>query len=171
MIFFLDFDGVVVTNHTLKLWKAAGSPQTVAGYASLLDPKILAAIDQMIQDCGGSVVISSTWRHLCPVPVVDVLQYAGFKSPVIGQTIQINDTFGNYMRGAEISAWMVAHQIQVQDVVILDDDSSAMKSPSDAPKHGGRVIQTDSRVGLTPKHLQRARKLAGLDAGCCVQVG
>ena len=162
---FLAVDGVVAPNWTYNVWRKAGCKSDFDAYVKLLDPTLVTLVDDFAKDVGASVVVSSSWRDPDTVAghaVDSVLRAAGITVPIVGHT---PFTTKNVLvhRGYDINAYLVANGIDLRDIVVFDDDVSAVKSPKDSPiKHGGRVIMTPDATGINSKHILRARKLFNL---------
>lgn len=162
---FLDIDGVVATNRTYKAWRALGCPKTFEGYVGLLDPALVSAVNQLAVEAGAAIVVSSDWRFVCPYPVEDVLRRAGFTVPVVGRTPVLPLKVWR-LRGHEINAYVVQHDLPLESIVVLDDDLGASESPRGSPvRHGSRVVFTPGNTGVETRHIQRARKMFGLPHG------
>lgn len=172
-IVFLDIDGVVAPNWTYKVWRKNGCKKDFESYARLLDPALVKLVDDFATDVGASIVVSSSWRDADSVEghsVDAVLRFSGLTVPIVGHTptyvprpIDRLALQCGAWRGYEINTYIVTHGLLLPDIVILDDDAGAVKSPPDSPvKHGGRVIMTPDATGISPRHIARARKLFGL---------
>lgn len=168
-LIFLDIDGVIATDRTYKAWRAAKSPSTFDAYVGLLDPNLVADINQLAIDVGAGIVVSSSWRHddVCPYPVDDVLRAAGFTVPIVGHTPMMDPPAGFLLkskhRGYEINAYVVANNLALDSFVVFDDDMGATGCPLNTPiRHGARVIFTPESTGVSAGHIRRARKLFGL---------
>ncbi|MEZ5278393.1 MAG: HAD domain-containing protein [Opitutaceae bacterium] len=136
---FLDFDGVLNSEQSVKdLGTRYRFPESTIG-----------ALNTLLQQRDTQIVITSTWRE-----VWTLSEIAGFldrdgvlPGRVVGSTPLLQET-----RGLEIDAWLRSAPYPVASFVILDDhDDMAM--------HGGRLVQTDPRVGLTRDLADRAIQL------------
>lgn len=161
-IIFLDIDGVVAPNWTYNVWRKAGCKSDFDSYVKLLDPALVALVNDFAVDIGASIVVSSSWRDPATVAghsVDDVLRAAGITVPIVGHTpFTPVSLLGN--RGSDINAYIVANGIDLRDVVVFDDDHSATRSPKDSPiRHGSRVIMTPDATGISARHIWRARRL------------
>lgn len=170
---FLDFDNVVCTNATYKAWRTltgAGrdeSPKSLAEYVSLFDKKIVALINQICDETGAKIVISSSWRLATtqPYDVIEVMRLAGFTAEIVGKTPFLGHIIP---RGHEIAEYIKVHGLELSQILILDDDIMTSWVPSNwsvpkegYKKHGGRWLQTKGETGLTLKQTLRAIKMLG----------
>jgi hypothetical protein len=164
----LDIDGVLATDSTYKVWRKAGESNDFDALVGLLDPGLVAMVDGLAREAGAAIVVSSNWRFhdVCPHPVDDVLRAAGITVPIVGHTPVLGPPEWRErpnQRGYEINAYIVAHGLALDQLVIFDDDVWATRTPIGSPvRHGGRVVLTAANVGILPRNIARARKMLGL---------
>ena len=145
-VVFLDIDGVLAP---IRQWDRYGD----------LDPACIRVLNDIVLDGDAEVVISSTWRYGKTVAELQALLAAGgFVGTVIDKT-PVGGPGSD--RGAEIAAWLAAHD--APDYVIIDDhsDMGALRS---------HLVLTQPARGLQPADAARAiavlmRPLNG-DAPC-----
>lgn len=139
-VIFLDFDGVL--NHQelflQRHLEGGGDPDDA------IDPACVERLNRLIQETGAKVVVSSTWRILKTLDVLqEILDKRGFVGELIGKTT--TDDLG--CRGNQIAEWL-SHN-EVDSFVILDDDSDM----GDLIDH---LVRTDIRNGLLDEHVLEA---------------
>jgi len=138
-IVFLDFDGVLNCDVSVcqlgtryKFWPAS-----------------IKALNELLEQSGARIVISSTWReHWTLSENAASLERAGvLPGHVVGKT-----SVSGGERGIEIDSWLNSVPYPVQSFVILDDkDDMAM--------HRQRLVLVDSKTGLSAKEARRAIEL------------
>lgn len=170
---FLDVDGVLnSTEHLMSLKEVAPatseeedtifkvSPYLVRGYPKdmllhdmrSIDSKAVALLNNLLERSRAKVVISSSWRHLLTLSVIQgLLEHQGFKGEPLGMTplqVEAPPGCGEALRGHEIQAWLTEHP-EVDRFVILDDDT-------DMAHLEDRLVRTEFAVGLTVEDVERA---------------
>lgn len=129
-VLFLDVDGVL---------NMIGS-----GGLYALNRKRLKLLQNIIEETGAQIVLTSTWRKdtYALKRLSKVLAYRGMK--IVDSTpVFWTDADGNrYYRGHEIQDWLNRHP-EVETYVILDDDSDMLDSQL------RNFVQTDPKHGLT----------------------
>lgn len=126
-VLFLDVDGVL-NMHT-------------SGGRYALNRKRLQLLQNIIEETGAVIVLSSTWRgdNLALKKLSRNLQYRGLK--IHDMTPKFNDK-DRHFRGDEIQDWLDRHP-EITSYVIVDDDSDMLDSQL------RNFIQTDGNIGLT----------------------
>jgi hypothetical protein len=175
-ILFLDVDGVL---NSRKWWakrpEAMIQPTPEDRAKRDIDPDAVAALEQIVQRSGARVVVSSSWRAMVPLTVLNqAMRYRGFTGLLLGATPEADilrregerlgvEHASRPGRGAEIFSWLrllcgavgTRHHDLVgpRDYVILDDEEVA--------GHGDRLFRTDFETGLTVDHVDAVMKLFG----------
>jgi hypothetical protein len=156
---FLDVDGVL--NHAGWLQSRRRHEDVGMQYsfrneeelwsACSIDPACVARLNRLY-DVGARFVLSSTWRGMHTLPVMNrLLGYHGFTGILVGAT----PSLPGQGRGREIYEWMLAMNFEERPpLVILDDDS-------DMSPYMAHLVQTDYEMGLTDAHVERALKILG----------
>jgi len=157
-VIFLDCDGVLNSH---KFFSTSKDDQSIDGLnfgEAQLDPQALALLDNLIEQTGAQIVISSSWRHIWDwQEIAKMFEKRGMENWdfVIGQTITSNQD----NRGAEVMAWLdTGRERQVVDDkheavtawVILDDTDEF-----DSTQHNN-FVRTNPKVGLTAADVQKA---------------
>ena len=156
-VIFLDFDGVLNWHGFLSgIRPVNGSGEL--DYAAMLDPSRVALLNQICEQTGAVVVVSSTWRRMHRnANLRGFLKSRGFAGKMIGSTPKLERTSPervlseeiSVQRGEEIAAWINERPGDISRFVILDDDSDMA--------HLSRfLVQTSMETGLQPDHVTQA---------------
>lgn len=154
-IIFLDIDGVLNTDPYLEI-----HGRYVDGEGRIrntwpeghVDPEKVALLNEICGRSGAQVVLSSTWRlYLTIEDMTGILRKKGYNGPDI---FDRTPEFRRPPRREEISAWLKAHEDDVAEFVVIDDQEDAVID--------GHTISTDEDIGLLPEHVEEA--LAILEA-------
>lgn len=141
---FLDIDGVVVTEASLRI-----------GGAKCADSSCVSYLNAIIAAADAEVVISSSWRTVHTLDFIrDTLCAAGFRWPerVVGATEHLHyrsengRRVGRAERSDEIRAWL--RNDPRERFVIIDDESEAYVT--------GHFVQTHADHGLSEEHVASA---------------
>lgn len=121
-ILFLDIDGVLNSESWFTLlFEQRGQGPTTMNEHEALDPKAIAALNEITDATGARIVLSSTWRLVSDFPArVKGLHAQGIKAPIIGRTPSLMDP---NVRGHEIAAWLMTQVEWPEGIAILDDDT------------------------------------------------
>lgn len=149
-ILFLDVDGVL--NSVPFLQTVSNRDSIIFGDddpAPMLDPVLVDRLNQIIQQLDVRIVLSSSWRHGWPLGVIQrALVKHGFLGRLMDKT---PDVAGG--RANEIRRWLDTQYPPADRFVILDDMPDAGVGMS------AHFVQTDTHVGLTDEHVERARRI------------
>jgi hypothetical protein len=140
---FLDFDGCIVTQSTLRNFPGYGHPDCVA------------ALNYITDATAAKIVVSSTWRYDGLDTCREHLERWRVTGEVIDMTplpehIEACDIYLGNSRGEEIALWLSKHEPDVTSYVILDDDYDFL------PHQTSRLVQTEFKYGLTMDHARMA---------------
>jgi hypothetical protein len=140
-VVFLDVDGVLTNLPFLRDRPACD--------VHALDPKNVAALNELTTWTGAKIVISSTWRVKHNLPNLrKMLLSQGIQGDIVGRTPEIPGAD----RGAEIQTWLDTTKYPIDRFVILDDDS-------DMGPLKPYLIRTTFSCGLTSDDVRRAARL------------
>jgi hypothetical protein len=115
----------------------------------MIDPEPVKLLNQILDQTGAKVVISSTWRFANTwQELQEILEVRGFTGEVIGQTPKM----GGEERWMKIRAWLGEAPEPVESFVILDDER-------DMGDLQGRLVNTNVQHGLKKKHVKAAVRL------------
>ena len=145
-IIFLDFDGVVSTYE--KRWH--------------LDPAKLTLVNTIVWQTDARIVVTSSWK-------VGKRKVDDFKEELFGSFLvddKNNEAFKRFVkniyditdskgpdRGSEIQRWLDAHEEEVENYVILDDDSDMLEDQL------FNFVQTDTYEGITEREVKLCKKV------------
>ena len=153
-VLFLDIDGVlnsVAYSQTVVRQSLIADPNT-------LDPKAGKLLGDWIRKFPDLVVvISSTWRKMCPLPELkEILANIGIPAD---RVIEYTPVIHNVVRGEEIKAWfqgqMFKSNFPVTSIAIVDDDA-------DMGDLLPFLVQTNVEVGLTAADLTKVEAVFNL---------
>jgi HAD domain in Swiss Army Knife RNA repair proteins len=124
-VVFLDIDGVLNSD----AWFARSPPRDWG--LDHLDPEAVARVERLASDTAARIVISSTWRLVCPLDDIRAMLAAkGLRALIVDCTPEIPAEFAEgRVRAKEIASWLDAHACHaprrgdepVERFVILDD--------------------------------------------------
>lgn len=143
-IIFLDFDGVITTYESR--W--------------CIDIGKVELIEEIVSKTDSKIVVTSSWKvgsldveHFKQKLTVEkafktgnVLNYPQFKK-FLEHIYDITDCKGSW-RGDEIQRWLDSHEEEIDNYVILDDDSDFTEEQL------FNFVQTDTYEGITPREVK-----------------
>jgi hypothetical protein len=142
-IIFLDIDGVLNnTNHTLYMSSTVGRSHGLP-----LDPVSIWTLNEILMLTGSNIVISSSWRI---IKSLDSLRVTFRKNGINGNLVGVTPHVAGMQRGQEIEQYVHVHE--VKNFVIIDDSS-------DMEPYMDKLVQTDTRYGLRPLHIEAVTSL------------
>ena len=141
-IIFLDFDGVIT--HPESGWR--------------IDQKKVKLVEKIIKATDAKIVISSSWaigskdaeafiKHNLSEKLLNTL-FAKSIFSVVQQARYWDDS-----RGQQIERWLNEHENEVENYVILDDDSDMLESQL------FNFVQTDTFFGMSDRTVDLAVKI------------
>lgn len=142
-LIFLDFDGVL---NSTRYWFDNGQHLPI-GRPNAIDPAAVAQLNQIIDQTGAYVVVSSSWRGRgSGADLQGILEQRGFTGEIIGCTPWLNTAY----RHLEIEDYLRRFPFGNLRSAILDDDGDAW---CDEGIPDARFFQTDFQIGLTDDHV------------------
>jgi len=146
-IIFLDIDGVLNGFETLNDPTTTDlKPDSLEFWAYYIDKDKVERLNQIIDETGASVVISSTWRLILTQEfITKVLESKGFVGSIIGVTPELPEHTEKYRRLREINTFC-KNEIHADIRIAIDDDFL----------HNMKMVRTDGRYGLQDKHIKEA---------------
>lgn len=147
LLVFLDIDGVLVTQRTLK---------GRSGLRAVADPNCVKALNHILAETDAFLVISSSWRFCGLEEMWLILTHWGVQGCVVGitpdLTVKEGSIYQSVPRGREIQAFideLAANGRAVHGFVILDDDP-------DMEHLLPWLVKTQFETGLTMEHANQA---------------
>jgi len=120
-VLFLDIDDVICTNRA----HVAFEHDKHGGMIRAWDPIAIKLIDRLCIEYDLEVVVSSTWRHHFPVPVI--LKTHGFRGKFhkSEKTPSTTRGFGEDSRGNQIHEWITDNN-HTGNILIIDDSTDGI---------------------------------------------
>ena len=157
-ILFLDFDGVLNTNHYQSLLQYKGKPWQDE-YGAFFDPNAVKQLKRIIDATCADIVIESSWKYLgldamkelwkvrnLPGRVVDITP-----SSVSDEYLLKNlDTTMLHCKGMEIASWLAEQANQDIRYAIIDDEYVILDSQLP------HFILTNPYEGITEEQANKA---------------
>lgn len=109
-ILFLDIDGV--------LNRAGYRPQESSGLHNWIEPELASRLSAVLHEIDADIVMSSDWRLNRTLEQIRAeLAAAG----VTGTLVDVTPELAGKPRWREIDSWLVAHHVDRDSIVIVDD--------------------------------------------------
>ena len=164
-LIFLDIDGVCNSN---KYFSSPGYVEESGGKSDALimlvnhylhlDPAALKLVNQLVDESGAEVVVSSTWKSKYSEEEFNKMfadRGATFK--VVGRTPHVQGRFSEHVqRGREIQAYLDSLTEKPESFVILDDRD-------DMAQLFKYLVKTNYEDGLTRHHVNKALRILNGD--------
>ena len=144
-ILFLDFDGVLNTEHYQSLLQYQGKPWQDE-YGSFFDPKAVKRLKKIIDATGADIVVESSWKYLG----LDVMKEMWIARDLPGKVIDITPSLVGENKGVEIASWLSEQGKQDTRYVIIDDEYVILDSQLP------HFILTNPYEGITEEQANRA---------------
>lgn len=164
-IIFLDFDGVLNTEHNQnmllykgKVWKDK--------HGAFFDPKAAAELNRIIEETKADIVIESSWKYLgleamrqmwrdrnMPGNVIDVTPSSASNNWLLNANLDEMDPAHTQWKGVEIASWIAENLHDEDRYVIIDDEYVILDSQLP------HFILTNPYDGIIPELADRAIKL------------
>lgn len=116
-IIFLDFDGVLNTEHYQDLLQYQGKPWQDE-YRAFFDPKAVKQLKRIIDATDADIVVESSWKYLG----LDVMKEMWIARDLPGKVIDITPSLLGKNKGVEIASWLSKYAKQDIRYVIIDDE-------------------------------------------------
>ena len=145
---FLDIDGVLNSMSWARYNDGhVGTPRRPWH----LDPRAVRLLQNLVDNTGAYIVVSSTWRRYNPAHMQYWFAYYNwYEAPIIDSTSC--DHSYNVSRGDRIREWLQYTEYDVTSYVVIDDTNDGM---DDLPL----VQPSFDRAELTHAHFTKARNL------------
>lgn len=116
-IIFLDFDGVLNTEHYQGLLQYQGKPWQDE-YGAFFDPKAVKQLKRIIDATDADIVDESSWKYLG----LDAMKELWEVRNLPGTIIDITPSLLGKNKGVEIASWLSKYAKQDIRYVIIDDE-------------------------------------------------
>ena len=133
-IIFLDFDGVLNTEHYQGLLQYQGKSWQDE-YGAFFDPKAVKQLKRIIDATGADIVIESSWKYLgldamkelweirnLPGRVIDITSSSVSDEYLSNVDLDNLDASMLHCKGLEIASWLSKYETQDIRYVIIDDE-------------------------------------------------
>ena len=144
-ILFLDFDGVLNTEHYQGLLQYQGKPWQDE-YGAFFDPKAVKQLKRIIDATDADIVVESSWKYLG----LDAMKELWEVRNLPGTIIDITPSLLGKNKGVEIASWLSKYAKQDIRYVIIDDEYVILDSQLP------HFILTNSYEGITEEQANRA---------------
>ena len=144
-IIFLDFDGVLNTEHYQGLLQYQGKPWQDE-YGAFFDPKAVKQLKRIIDATDADIVIESSWKYLG----LDAMKELWEVRNLPGTIIDITPSLLGKNKGVEIASWLSKYAKQDIRYVIIDDEYVILDSQLP------HFILTNPYEGITEEQANRA---------------
>ena len=144
-IIFLDFDGVLNTEHYQGLLQYQGKPWQDE-YGAFFDPKAVKQLKRIIDATDADIVIESSWKYLG----LDAMKELWEVRNLPGTIIDITPSLLGKNKGVEIASWLSKYAKQDIRYVIIDDEYVILDSQLP------NFILTNPYEGITEEQANRA---------------
>jgi len=144
-IIFLDFDGVLNTEHYQGLLQYQGKPWQDE-YGAFFDPKAVKQLKRIIDATDADIVIESSWKYLG----LDAMKELWKVRNLPGTIIDITPSLLGKNKGVEIASWLSKYAKQDIRYVIIDDEYVILDSQLP------HFILTNPYEGITEEQANRA---------------
>ena len=144
-IIFLDFDGVLNTEHYQDLLQYQSSPWQDE-YGAFFDPKAVKQLKRIIDATDAGIVVESSWKYLG----LDAMKELWEVRNLPGTIIDITPSLLGKNKGVEIASWLSKYAKQDIRYVIIDDEYVILDSQLP------HFILTNPYEGITEEQANRA---------------
>ena len=144
-IIFLDFDGVLNTEHYQGLLQYQGKPWQDE-YGAFFDPKAVKQLKRIIDATDADIVVESSWKYLG----LDAMKELWEVRNLPGTIIDITPSLLGKNKGVEIASWLSKYAKQDIRYVIIDDEYVILDSQLP------HFILTNPYEGISEEQANRA---------------
>lgn len=144
-IIFLDFDGVLNTEHYQGLLQYQGKPWQDE-YGAFFDPNAVKQLKRIIDATDADIVVESSWKYLG----LDAMKELWKVRNLPGTIIDITPSLLGKNKGVEIASWLTEQANQNIRYAIIDDEYVILDSQLP------HFILTNPYEGITEEQANRA---------------
>ena len=141
-IIFLDFDGVLNTEHYQRLLSYQGKAWRDE-YGALFDPEAVLQLRRIVEATNADIVIESSWKFYgleamqemwkernLPGKILDITPSSVSDSWLLTANLDDIDPALGHCKGMEIASWLSDNASKEARYVIIDDECVIMESQS-----------------------------------------
>lgn len=141
-IIFLDFDGVLNTEHYQRLLSYQGKAWKDE-YGAFFDPEAVLQLRRIVDATNADIVIESSWKFYglesmqkmwkernMPGKVIDITPSSVSDSWLLTANLDDIDPAMGHCKGMEIASWLSDKASKEARYVIIDDESVILESQS-----------------------------------------
>lgn len=141
-IIFLDFDGVLNTEHYQRLLSYQGKAWKDE-YGALFDPEAVLQLRRIVEATNADIVIESSWKFYgleamqemwkernLPGKILDITPSSVSDSWLLTANLDDIDPALGHCKGMEIASWLSDNASKEARYVIIDDECVIMESQS-----------------------------------------
>ncbi len=164
-IIFLDFDGVLNTEHYQNLLMYHGKAWKDK-HGVYFDPETVAGLKRIVEETGADIVIESSWKYLgleemqqmwrdrdMPGKVIDVTPSSASDSWLLNADLDDVDPARTQWKGIEIASWIADNLHKGDQYVIIDDEYVILDFQLT------HFTQTNPYDGLSPELADKAIRI------------
>lgn len=164
-IIFLDFDGVLNTEHNQNMLLYKGKAWKDK-HGAFFDLKAVAELNRIVEETKADIVIESSWKYLgleamrqmwrdrnMPGNVIDVTPSSASNNWLLNANLDEMDPAHTQWKGMEIASWIAENLHDEDRYVIIDDEYVILDSQLP------HFILTNPYDGIIPELANRAIKL------------
>lgn len=164
-IIFLDFDGVLNTEHNQNMLLYKGKAWKDK-HGAFFDLKAVAELNRIVEETKADIVIESSWKYLgleamrqmwrdrnMPGNVIDVTPSSASNNWLLNANLDEMDPAHTQWKGVEIASWIAENLHDEDRYVIIDDEYVILDSQLP------HFILTNPYDGIIPELTDRAIKL------------
>ena len=164
-IIFLDFDGVLNTEHNQNMLLYKGKAWKDK-HGAFFDLKAVAELNRIVEETKADIVIESSWKYLgleamrqmwrdrnIPGNVIDVTPSSASNNWLLNANLDEMNPAHTQWKGVEIASWIAENLHDEDRYVIIDDEYVILDSQLP------HFILTNPYDGIIPELADRAIKL------------
>lgn len=146
-----DINGVMNTRFNICFTDIDGVVSVPRSHWDL-DAELMGRLNRILEATDARIVISSSWRNLFTIEQLRrMFSQHGITRRIIARTGDLNH------RGNEIQEWLTENESLVRRFIVIDDDIWQLEEF----EANGRMIHTNTALGLTEQEVTRAIQLLG----------
>ena len=164
-IIFLDFDGVLNTEHYQRMLQYEGKPWQDK-HGALFDPQAVEQLQRIVDATHADIVIESSWKYLglnamqrmwedrhLPGCVIGITPSAVSDSVLLSADLDMTDPSSLHCKGVEIASWLADNEMQDVPYVIIDDEYVILESQQP------HLVMTNPYDGITEELATEAMRI------------